>query len=127
MSIPEWKTAKSASFSGRWFWKEKSMSIEIRREQCIGCGRCVGICPGGLIRLDDVKAVIPRPERCWGCASCVKECPVQAIALFLGDDIGGLGGRMTVRRENTMLCWTVTKPDGTEQTIATDSRDSNRY
>ncbi|MDR1849763.1 MAG: ferredoxin family protein [Zoogloeaceae bacterium] len=103
------------------------MSIEIDREKCVGCGSCVGICPGGLIRLDDEKACIPQPERCWGCASCVKECSEEAIALFLGEDMGGLGGRMTARQEDTLLFWTLTRPDGTAQTLTVDRRDSNKY
>lgn len=104
------------------------MSIEISAEKCVGCGRCRSVCPGSLICMDSSgKAAIPRPERCWGCASCVKECPVQAIAMFLGEDMGGLGGRLTVRRENTLLRWTVTTPDGGAKTITADSRDSNRY
>ncbi len=104
------------------------MSIEISRDACIGCGLCTEVCPGTLIRLDNCgKARIPRPERCWGCASCVKECPVQAIAMFLGKDIGGLGGRLTVRRENTLLHWKVAKPDGDIRTLTVDSRDSNKY
>jgi len=103
------------------------MSIEIRSDLCTACGRCSRICPGSLIRLKDGAAVIARPERCWGCASCIKECPAEAIALFLGEDMGGLGGRMTVRREDTLLHWTVTKPDSSVQTITTNSRDSNRY
>jgi len=103
------------------------MSIEIRQDLCTTCGKCSQICPGSLIKLKDGKAAIPRPERCWGCASCVKECPSQAIALFLGDDIGGLGGRMTVRRDGTLLHWTVTMPDSTFKTVTIDSRDSNKY
>ncbi len=104
------------------------MSIEISRNFCIGCGRCAAVCPGTLIRLNDKKkAHIPHPERCWGCASCVKECPVQAIALFLGEDMGGLGGRLTVRSENNLLRWTVTNPDNGTQTLTVDSRDSNKY
>ncbi len=104
------------------------MSIEITAAKCIGCGRCRKVCPGSLIRLDETgKAVIPRPERCWGCASCVKECPVQAITMFLGEDMGGLGGRLTVRRENTLLHWTVTNPDGSAKTLTVNSRDSNNY
>jgi adenylylsulfate reductase subunit B len=103
------------------------MSIEIMREKCTGCGGCVAICPGSLIKLNEGVAVIPRPERCWGCASCLKECQAQAIALFLGEDMGGLGGRMTVRRDGTLLHWTVVKPDSTVQIITTNSRDSNNY
>ncbi|MDR0234080.1 MAG: ferredoxin family protein [Zoogloeaceae bacterium] len=103
------------------------MSIEIRRDRCVGCGTCVGICPGSLIRLVDGKAFIPHPERCWGCASCVKDCSDQAISLFLGEDMGGLGSRMTAQRDETLLIWTVTRPDGTNETLTVDSRNSNKY
>jgi adenylylsulfate reductase subunit B len=103
------------------------MSIEIRQDRCVGCGGCVGICPGSLIRLRDGKAFIPHPERCWGCASCVKECSDEAIALFLGEDMGGLGGRMTVRQDGSLLRWTLTMPGGSEQTITVNRRHSNHY
>ncbi|MCL2100293.1 MAG: ferredoxin family protein [Fibromonadales bacterium] len=103
------------------------MSIEIRHDLCTACGRCSLICPGSLIKFKEKKAVIPHPERCWGCASCIKECPSEAIALFLGRDIGGLGGRMTVRREGSLLHWTVTMPDSSSQTVTINSRDANKY
>jgi adenylylsulfate reductase subunit B len=57
----------------------------------------------------------------------MKECPSEAILLYLGADIGGLGGRMSVRREGALLSWRVQKPDGTAVTITTDSRQSNKY
>jgi adenylylsulfate reductase, subunit B len=103
------------------------MSIEIKRDLCVGCGNCSDICPGSLIRLKEGTAVIPRPERCWGCASCVKECPSEAIALFINEDAGGLGGKMTVRMEGTLLHWTVTMPDSSSKIVTIDSRDSNKY
>jgi adenylylsulfate reductase subunit B len=103
------------------------MSIEINYDLCAACGKCSEVCPGSLIKLKNDKATIPRPERCWGCASCVKECPTEAIALFLGEDMGGLGGRMTARREGTLLHWTVTKPDSSVQLVTTNTRDANKY
>ncbi|GBU25609.1 adenylylsulfate reductase beta-subunit [Fibrobacteria bacterium R8-3-H12] len=103
------------------------MSIEIKQNLCVGCGRCAVVCPGSLIKLKNGIATMPKPERCWGCASCAKECTAEAIALFLGEDMGGLGGRMTVRKENSLLRWTVAKADGTAQTITVNSRDSNKY
>ncbi|PWJ50606.1 4Fe-4S dicluster domain-containing protein [Faecalicatena contorta] len=103
------------------------MSIEIKTKQCIGCGRCCKVCPGSLICLNGGIAEIPHPERCWGCVSCVKECPVQAIQMYLGEDMGGLGGRLHVLREDTLLHWTVRKPDGSIRTLTVDSRDSNKY
>lgn len=103
------------------------MSIKIKTKQCIGCGRCSRVCPGSLIHLDSNKAEILHPERCWGCASCVKECPVQAIYMYLGEDMGGLGGRLDVKREGHLLHWRIQRADGTIRTLTVDSRDSNKY
>jgi adenylylsulfate reductase subunit B len=103
------------------------MSIEINTGLCTSCGKCGEVCPGSLLCISNRKAHIPSPERCWGCASCVKECPVQAISLYLHADIGGAGGRLTVKKEGALLHWKVTKPDGTAETITLDSLLSNKY
>lgn len=103
------------------------MSIHIDRKKCIGCGQCAEICPGTLIQMKEQKAFMRYPQECWGCVSCVKQCPVHAIALYLGADIGGAGSRMTVQKEGSLLHWTVTRPDTSQETITVDSRDANRY
>ena len=103
------------------------MSIQINRKACIGCGQCADICPGTLIRMQEHKAHMRYPKECWGCVSCVKICPAQAISLYLGADIGGRGSRMTVTKENNLLHWTVTRMDGTNETITVDSRNANQY
>ena len=54
-------------------------------------------------------------------------CPVHAVSLYLGADIGGMGSRMTVKKEGSLLHWTVTHPDQTTETITVDSRDANQY
>lgn len=103
------------------------MSIRIDDTKCIGCGRCASVCPGTLIAVKDGKAEMRYPRDCWGCVSCVKECPVEAIALFLGADIGGMGSTMTVEQEQDVLHWKVHKYDGTQIVIDIDRRDANRY
>lgn len=74
------------------------MSIRIRSERCIGCRQCIALCPGNLIKWDASggHAYIRRPKDCWGCASCIKACPADAIAYYLGADIGGRGTEMSV-------------------------------
>lgn len=104
------------------------MSIEIWAEQCIGCGKCLEICPGSLIKRDELgKAWMKYPQNCWGCASCLKECPVGAIRLYLGRDMGGLGGKLSIRREGTLLHWTVEMPEGSSRTITVNSKNANQY
>jgi adenylylsulfate reductase subunit B len=91
----------------------------------------VEICPGSLLRLKDGAAKIRTPENCWGCASCLKACPAGAIRLYIGEDAGGRGGRLSVRREGTLLHWTVETPDGAggarTQTVTVDSGEANHY
>ncbi len=103
------------------------MSIRINKEKCIGCGKCMEVCPGTLIDFQDQKATMKYPKDCWGCVSCVKECPVGAIEIFLGADIGGNGSYMNVTAKGDMLCWNITKQDGTVTTIDVDRRNSNQY
>jgi adenylylsulfate reductase subunit B len=103
------------------------VSILIEESKCTGCGACTQVCPGSLLKLQDAKAKIAKPERCWGCCSCLKECPVQAIALYLGEDMGGRGGRMHVQKEGHLLHWIAALPGGATKIITVDSRDSNKY
>jgi adenylylsulfate reductase subunit B len=103
------------------------MSIRINKEKCIGCGRCMQVCPGTLIALQDKKAEMKYPKDCWGCVSCVKECPVSAIEFFLGADIGGNGSTMHVETEGDILHWKIDKTDGSTVTIDVDRRNSNKY
>ena len=48
-------------------------------KKCIGCNKCVPVCPFAAIQLIDRKAVIN--EACTLCGACVQVCPVQAIEI----------------------------------------------
>lgn len=52
----------------------------IRKDNCIGCGRCVTICDFDAITTSKGN---PRPvidsEKCVGCSACASVCPVSAI------------------------------------------------
>ncbi|MHA1266364.1 MAG: DUF362 domain-containing protein [Candidatus Helarchaeota archaeon] len=56
--------------------------MKIREDRCIGCGRCVIICPIQAIKIVDKKAVIDL-EMCVECSTCYRaaECPSNAIKL----------------------------------------------
>lgn len=104
------------------------MSIRINKEKCIGCGLCMEVCPGNLIKRDsDNLACIKCPKDCWGCTSCIKECPRNAIEFYLGADMGGKGSILTVTEEQGISHWTLQSPDGSSQTIDVNKKDANKY
>ena len=51
-------------------------------ELCVGCGRCVTVCPTQAIFLDDSGKAIVNSALCQGCAACAAQCPVQAIQII---------------------------------------------
>lgn len=57
------------------------MSIITHKNKCSGCGKCVEICPGNLLALEEESKgpFIRRPEDCWDCMACVKICPHGAL------------------------------------------------
>ena len=52
-------------------------SIDIIRDKCVGCKRCVGACPFGAIEIVEKKAIIK--DTCTLCGSCVENCKFNAI------------------------------------------------
>jgi ferredoxin len=48
------------------------------KASCIGCGKCVKICPFEAITLDANLAYID-PAKCKSCRKCEQECPKGAI------------------------------------------------
>ena len=60
--------------------------LQIDREECIGCGACVEVCPFGALSLDEEDADCPNRratvnELCTACRACLDVCPVDALSL----------------------------------------------
>ena len=87
------------------------MSIIIDKEKCRKCGKCTQVCPGSLIKKDEDG----------------QECQFDAIGLYLGADIGGMGSSMTVKSRDHFLDWNIHKTDGSTETIIIDKKESNKY
>lgn len=49
--------------------------------ECIGCGRCVGVCPQDALHLTEA-GIIRKAERCTGCGACAEVCPAGAMVLY---------------------------------------------
>ena len=56
----------------------------IEKDKCIGCHKCVDLCPVDVYGVQEKKGcppVIRYPEECWHCHACVFDCPAKAIRL----------------------------------------------
>lgn len=66
-----------------WFYsktKNYSSKLKIDIGKCVGCGKCISICPMKNITLRDRKAF--SHSKCTMCYRCVNHCPAQAITLL---------------------------------------------
>lgn len=65
-----------------FFHKTKNYTdkLKIDTGKCIGCGKCIELCPMKNIVLQD--SVAAAAGRCTMCYRCVSKCPVQAITLL---------------------------------------------
>lgn len=59
-------------------------SINILKDKCVGCKRCVSACPFSAIEMVEKKAVIG--NKCTLCGSCVESCKLNAIN-FIKDEV----------------------------------------
>lgn len=54
-------------------------------EVCVGCGKCVKICPMKAITLETKESSTPHAlldvERCIGCGVCIRSCPTHTLVL----------------------------------------------
>lgn len=70
------KPVERASFSFGGV-KDECSGYEINGN-CIGCGKCIGVCPQNCIDISGGRAVI-RQENCLHCGGCAEICPMNAV------------------------------------------------
>ena len=62
----------------------KNNTLILHQEKCIGCGRCIEVCPHEVFSIDNKKARITHKGYCMECGACQKNCPVEAISVDAG-------------------------------------------
>jgi nitroreductase/NAD-dependent dihydropyrimidine dehydrogenase PreA subunit len=51
----------------------------VNTKACIGCSRCVAVCPSFVMDMAEEKSAVVRGEWCIGCGHCEAVCPTEAI------------------------------------------------
>lgn len=63
---------------------ENVATLELNRDACIGCGRCVEVCPHQVFALSVRQAEIVDRDACMECGACALNCPATAITVDSG-------------------------------------------
>jgi NAD-dependent dihydropyrimidine dehydrogenase PreA subunit len=59
-------------------------TLELNQAQCIGCGRCLEVCPHQVLGMDGKRARIADRDACMECGACVRNCPAGALKVDAG-------------------------------------------
>ncbi|MBI5016063.1 MAG: 4Fe-4S binding protein [Deltaproteobacteria bacterium] len=59
-------------------------TLELDPKRCIGCGKCVEVCPHQVLAVESGRARIRAPDACMECGACQTNCPTGALAVDAG-------------------------------------------
>ncbi|MEW6521497.1 MAG: FAD-dependent oxidoreductase [Thermodesulfobacteriota bacterium] len=59
----------------------ESITAEVNRAKCTGCGLCVEVCAYNAVSLDDNGLSVVNTSMCKGCGNCVAGCRSDAVTL----------------------------------------------
>ena len=65
---------------------ENVVTLQLDRDKCVGCGRCLEVCPHGVFSLTGDKTIIVDRDACMECGACARNCP--AGALYVKNGVG---------------------------------------
>lgn len=74
--------------------EQHATNMFVKEKKCVGCGKCVSVCPEQAIEVKDKKAHIDL-DKCIGCGECLTVCPVKAIGMDWSEDFPNFIERMT--------------------------------
>lgn len=60
------------------------VTLELKSDNCIGCGLCLEVCPHNVFQLDLGKVKIQNRDGCMECGACARNCPTEALKVKAG-------------------------------------------
>ena len=60
------------------------VTLSLSPERCIGCGRCLEVCPHNVFDLGSGHAELRERDACMECGACARNCQAEAISVRAG-------------------------------------------
>ncbi|UCC57728.1 MAG: hydrogenase iron-sulfur subunit [Candidatus Bathyarchaeum sp.] len=82
--------------------KKNAMKAVYDTEKCVGCGKCVFVCPYDAIEWQPFSTPEIKSDDCVGCGACALVCPHQAIELrgYEYEPVSAMIERYSTRAKN---------------------------
>ncbi|MBP1745165.1 MAG: 4Fe-4S ferredoxin iron-sulfur binding domain protein [Firmicutes bacterium] len=59
-------------------------TLKLDRAKCVGCSRCVEVCPHSVFRIEEKTAAVEDLDSCMECGACARNCPAKALEVKKG-------------------------------------------
>jgi NAD-dependent dihydropyrimidine dehydrogenase PreA subunit len=59
-------------------------TLRLDKEKCVGCGRCVEVCPRDVFVMRERKAEVLDRDCCIECGACERNCEFGALSVSSG-------------------------------------------
>lgn len=59
-------------------------TLRLDEDRCVGCGRCVEVCPHKVLSLQGRQARVDYRDACMECGACATNCPTGAVRVDAG-------------------------------------------
>ncbi len=59
-------------------------TIKLDRQKCTGCRMCEAVCPHGVFKISEKKALLADRDGCMECGACALNCSAEAITVTPG-------------------------------------------
>jgi len=59
-------------------------TLILEADSCVGCKKCVQVCPHGVFAIKEKKMCIAHKNYCMECGACALNCPAGAIKVAAG-------------------------------------------
>ena len=94
---------------------EETGSVDLDTDLCIGCKRCMMVCPFGAPAVDPVTGDVFKCDLCGGDPVCAQVCPTEAIQYLKADRIGLIKKRQGMEKLTDAIEFAVARTGGQEK------------
>ncbi len=94
---------------------EETGMVNMDTDLCIGCKRCMMVCPFGAPAIDPITGEVFKCDLCGGDPVCARVCPTEAIQYLKADRVGLIKKRQGMEKLTEAIEFAVARTGGEQK------------